>query len=72
MVSDNHLWIQIGLNVQETVAALPETAKRSQDCLRMWSIGKASDGQVSDEYVTFGTRFNATVAAFLSLGIDLS
>jgi len=62
----------IGSNVQETVAALLETTKQLQSCLRRWSIGKASDEQVSDVYVDFGTKFNATVTAFMSLGIDLS
>ncbi|KAF9653344.1 hypothetical protein BDM02DRAFT_1890901 [Thelephora ganbajun] len=61
-----------GPNVQETVAALLETTKQLQDCLRRWSIGKASDEQVSDVYVDVGTKFNATVTAFMSLGIDLS
>ena len=64
--------MQIGSNVQETVAALLETTKELQDCLRKWSIGKASDEQVSDVYVDVGTRFNATVTAFISFGIDLS
>ena len=58
--------------MQETVAALLETTKQLQDCLRTWSIGKASDEQVSDVYVDVGTKFNATVTAFMSLGIDLS
>jgi len=62
----------IGSNVQETVAALLETTKQLQGCLRRWGIGKASDEQVSDVYVDFGTKFNATVTAFMSLGIDLS
>ena len=50
----------------------PSRRQNDRNCPGMWSIGKASDGQVSDEYVTFGTRFNVTVAAFVSLGIDLS
>lgn len=35
-------------------------------------MGKASDEEVSDVYVDVGTKFNATVTAFMSLGIDLS
>ncbi|KAF9779218.1 hypothetical protein BJ322DRAFT_1113570 [Thelephora terrestris] len=62
----------IGSNVQETVAALLETTKQLQDCLKKWSVGGASDEQVSDVYVDFGTKFNATVTAFMSLGIDIS
>jgi len=64
--------VQIGSNVQETVAALLETTKRLQDCLGKWSMGKASDEQVSDVYVDVGTKFNATVTAFMGFGIDLS
>lgn len=58
--------------MQEAVAALLETTKHLQDCLQRWSIGKVSDEQVSDVYVDVGTKFNATVTAFMSLGIDLS
>ena len=58
--------------MQETVAALLETTKQLQDCLQRWSIGMTSDEQVSDVYVDVGTKFNATVTAFMSLGIDLS
>lgn len=58
--------------MQETVAALLETTKQLQDCLRKWSIGKVSDEQVSDVYVDVATKFNATVTAFMGLGIDLS
>ena len=64
--------MQIGSNVQETVAALLKTTKQLQGCLRRWGIGKASDERVSYVYVDFGTKFNATVTAFMSLGIDLS
>jgi len=62
----------VGSNVYETVAALLETTKHLQDCLRRWSTGKVSDEEVSDVYVDVGTKFNATVTAFMSLGIDLS
>lgn len=58
--------------MQETVAALLETTKLLQTCLRRWGMGKASDEEVSDVYVDVGTKFNATVTAFMSLGIDLS
>lgn len=71
-VVDLTAWVQIGSNVQETVAALLETTKHLQDCLRRWSIGKVSDELVSDVYVDVGTKFNATVTAFMSIGIDLS
>jgi len=62
----------IGSNVKETVAALLEKTKLLQDCLQEWSVGKFSDEQVSDVYVDVGTKFNATVTAFMTLGIDLS
>ena len=42
-------------------------AKRLQGCHRRWRIGEASD-----VWVGFGTKVNATVAAFLSLGINFS
>lgn len=58
--------------MKETVAALLEKTKLLQDCLREWSVGKFSDEQVSDVYVDVGTKFNATVTAFMTLGIDLS
>lgn len=41
------------------------------DCLRRWSIGNAGGGQVGDVYVDVGMEFDATVTAFMSLGIDL-
>ena len=58
--------------MKETVAALLDTTKELQDSLRRWSVGKASDEQVSDVYVDVGTKFNATVTAFMGFGIDLS
>ena len=34
-----------------------------------WGIKKARDKQVSDVYVDFGTKLNATMPVFMSLGI---
>ena len=64
--------LQGGLTVRETVATLLETTKQLQNCLRRWSVWKASVEQVSDVYVHVGMKFNATVTEFMSLGIDLS
>ncbi|KAG6855946.1 hypothetical protein H0H87_009139 [Tephrocybe sp. NHM501043] len=59
-------------DVSGSVRRLILTAKHMQEKLRHWSIGKASEAEVSDAYVRFGTAFNETITAFKCHKIDLS
>ncbi|KIK55282.1 hypothetical protein GYMLUDRAFT_48006 [Collybiopsis luxurians FD-317 M1] len=59
-------------DVPSAVRNLLLSMKQLQDILKHWSVGQASETQVSDVYVQIGTDFNATVHAFAYHKIDLS
>lgn len=58
-------------DVPGAVRSLLLSTKQLQEALRLWSIGQASETQVSDIYVQIGTQFNATIHAFAYHKIDL-
>lgn len=62
---------KIQADVPGSVRNLLLSTKQLQELLRLWSVGQATEGQVSDGYVKIGTDFNATVHAFASHRIDL-
>ncbi len=45
--------------------------KQMLEALQLWSSGQATDNQVSDAYVQLGNDFNAAVAAFAAVRIDM-
>ncbi|KAI0063963.1 hypothetical protein BV25DRAFT_1837160 [Artomyces pyxidatus] len=59
-------------DVPRAVATLLATTQQLQEMLRLWSLQRLTEQDVSDVYVRLGTEFNATVAAFQQYGIDLS
>ncbi|KAJ3903629.1 hypothetical protein F5879DRAFT_958902 [Lentinula edodes] len=59
-------------DVPSAVRNLLLSMKQLQDILKYWSVGQATEAQVSDVYVQIGTDFNATVNAFTYHKIDLS
>jgi len=60
------------VDVPGAVRNLLLSTKRLQDLLKQWSMGQATEGQVSDAYVQIGTDFNTTIRAFAYHQIDLS
>lgn len=58
-------------DVPSAVRNLLLSMKQLQDILKYWSVGQATEAQVSDVYVQIGTDFNATVNAFTYHKIDL-
>jgi hypothetical protein len=58
-------------DVAGSVRSLLLSTKHLQDLLRQWSLGQATEGQISDAYVKIGTDFNTTVHAFACHHIDL-
>ncbi|KAF8325873.1 actin interacting protein 3-domain-containing protein [Cantharellus anzutake] len=58
--------------VESAVTRLLMAIKQLLEALQLWSVGKVTDQQVSDKYVQLGNDFNATVAAFASVRIDMS
>ena len=62
---------QIQGDVPKTVHSLLASTKQLQEVLEDWSLGQATETQVSDVYVQIGTEFNATIAAFAYHQIDL-
>jgi len=48
------------------------STQRLQEVLRLWSVGQASEGDVSDMYVQIGNQLNLTISAFEQHQIDLS
>ncbi|KAG6828977.1 hypothetical protein H0H87_012914 [Tephrocybe sp. NHM501043] len=58
-------------DVPETVRSLLLSTKRLQELLKEWSLGRATETQVSDAYVKIGTDFNNTIRAFAYHQIDL-
>ncbi|KAJ7161081.1 hypothetical protein C8R46DRAFT_905243 [Mycena filopes] len=59
-------------DVPTAVRNLLLSTKDLQKALSQWSVGRASETQVSDVYVQIGTDFNACIAAFAYHRIDLS
>ncbi|KAJ3718666.1 hypothetical protein EV361DRAFT_971060 [Lentinula raphanica] len=59
-------------DVPSAVRNLLLSLKQLQDILKHWSVGQATEAQVSDVYVQIGTDFNATVHAFTYHKIDIS
>ncbi|RDB15933.1 hypothetical protein Hypma_003595 [Hypsizygus marmoreus] len=59
-------------DVPGSVRNLLLSTKRLQEKLGLWSVGQATEGQVSDAYVQIGTDLNATIRAFAYHNIDLS
>ena len=57
--------------VPSTVQNLLISTQRLQDVLRLWSVGQASEGDVSDMYVQIGNNLNLTISAFAQHQIDL-
>lgn len=62
---------QVEGDVPGSVHNLLMSAKQLQELLQRWSVGQATEGQVSEAYVKIGTDFNATIHAFASYHIDL-
>ncbi|PFH53216.1 hypothetical protein AMATHDRAFT_45503 [Amanita thiersii Skay4041] len=59
-------------DVPTAVHNLLSSTSQLQDLLRQWSIGHASETQVSDLYVKIGTDFNTTLNAFMYHNIELT
>lgn len=59
-------------DVSGAVRHLLLATKDLQDLLTRWSLGQATDVQVSDAYVRVGTDFNLAVTAFAHHNIELS
>ncbi|KAF8625523.1 hypothetical protein AX17_006835 [Amanita inopinata Kibby_2008] len=59
-------------DVPTAVHNLLSSTGQLQDLLRQWSVGRASETQVSDLYVKIGTDFNTTLNAFLHHNIELA
>ncbi|KAG6808868.1 hypothetical protein H0H92_002517 [Tricholoma furcatifolium] len=59
-------------DVSRSVHNLLLASKRLQEALKEWSVGMATETQVSDAYVQLGTDFNVTITAFAHHTIDLS
>ncbi|THH32037.1 hypothetical protein EUX98_g2140 [Antrodiella citrinella] len=59
-------------DVPTAVSTLLGLTRQLQDVLRLWSLGQASESQVSDAYILVGMQFNATVNAFARYHVDLS
>jgi hypothetical protein len=57
--------------VPSTVQKLLISTQRLQEVLRLWSVGQASEGDVSDTYVQIGNELNLTISAFAQHQIDL-
>ncbi|KAF7373663.1 Bud site selection protein 6 [Mycena sanguinolenta] len=59
-------------DVSSAVRNLLLSTKQLQKTLTQWSLGQASETQVSDVYVQLGTDFNTAIQAFAYHRIDLS
>ncbi|TCD69111.1 hypothetical protein EIP91_008753 [Steccherinum ochraceum] len=59
-------------DVPTAVSTLLGLTKQLQEMLRHWSMGQASESQVSDAYILVGMQFNATVNAFARYHVDMS
>lgn len=58
-------------DVPTAVRNLLLSTKQLQEVLQQWSVGGASESQVSNVYVKTGTDFNAAMHAFAHHKIDL-
>lgn len=58
-------------DVPGAVHSLLAATKFLQERLREWSVGQASETQVSDAFVQIGAEFTATMHAFQYHRIDL-
>ena len=54
-----------------TVQNLLISTQRLQEVLHRWSVGQATEGDVSDTYVQIGNGLNLTISAFAQHQIDL-
>lgn len=59
-------------DVPGSVRSLLLSTTRLQELLKEWSLGHATEDQVSDAYVRIGTEFNTTISAFAAYHIELS
>lgn len=59
-------------DVCSSVKSLLLATKQLQETLRLWSLEKATESDVSDCYVRIGNEFNATVTAFSHHDIELT
>ncbi|KAG9037546.1 Bud site selection protein 6 [Tulasnella sp. JGI-2019a] len=57
--------------VESAVTRLLVAIKQLLESLTSWSVGKMTDGQVSDVYVQLGNDFNTCVTAFGAYDIDM-
>ncbi|KAJ8516862.1 hypothetical protein ONZ45_g5859 [Pleurotus djamor] len=58
--------------VSTAVHQLLLSTKQLQESLRLWSTGQASETEVSDVYVGFGTDLNVVIRAFSAHRIDMN
>ncbi|KAG5634274.1 hypothetical protein H0H81_002580, partial [Sphagnurus paluster] len=58
-------------DVPGSVRSLLLSTTRLQELLKEWSLGHATEDQVSDAYVRIGTEFNTTISAFAAYHIEL-
>ncbi|KAG6894439.1 hypothetical protein C0992_006066, partial [Termitomyces sp. T32_za158] len=58
-------------NVSDSVRNLLLATKRLQELLKQWSIGQATETQISNAYVKIGENFNAAIKAFAYYRVDL-
>ncbi|KAG6902481.1 hypothetical protein C0995_016058 [Termitomyces sp. Mi166 len=54
-----------------SVRSLLSATKRLQELLKQWSMGQATETQISDAYVKVGEDFNMTIRAFEYYKVDL-
>lgn len=58
-------------DVPTAVRNLLVATKRLQESLRLWSLDRATENEVSNVYVTVGTEFNVVINAFAQHRIEL-
>jgi len=59
-------------DVANAVGNLLVATKELENSLIQWSVGRATENEVSDTYVVVGTEFNNMITAFAQHQIDLS
>ncbi|KAF9461522.1 hypothetical protein BDZ94DRAFT_1263567 [Collybia nuda] len=59
-------------DVPNAVRSLLLSTKSLQEILKLWSTGHATEGEVSDTYITVVSNFNKTVNAFAYHHISLN
>ncbi|TIA78905.1 hypothetical protein E3P89_03825 [Wallemia ichthyophaga] len=60
------------IHMESSVTRLLVATKQLLEALNLWAQGRMSENGVSDVYVKLGNDFNAAVAAFGSVKIDMS